>query len=580
VNSSKLFSYYFRKSPLFRTLFEILVIVGILTVAALIGIKIRHVPAITNINPPVGSPGDLVIIRGKNFGNSRDMSYVEVGGSHLTASSYLAWSDTEIKVILPANVKDGLVIVGTNSARSKPAFFANEREIPGSVPQNLQTSMPAISGVSINGAVSGLLSVKPGDLIVITGSNFGNTYDDSSIFFSSARENKINASPVFTSNNYSEQGTLQVNIIPASRSDYDYAYWSDTEIRVYVPDGAADGMLYVETPKGKSTSQRISVSSPIGTKKFLSHHTYLLQLSADIADAVSEKNSTITLRVPRPQTSASQPIVEMTECSPDPVIADYQHTIIHQIQTSKILPGKKQFRENFVISVYEVDTTINPDRAGSYNNMNKILYSATTRNDHCVPSTNGNIVNLAQQIVKKEKNPYKIAQLIYDYLLDNYRLLQTVRAGNISPLDLLNKKSGDSYDFAIIYTALLRATGIPALPDGGILVDRDMKVRDHWWTEFYLAGFGWVPVDPALGAGLNYKRWTEIENPRKFYFGNLDSQHILFSHGWNAIKPGSPNSKIVQRPRSYALQSIWEESSASTIRYSSFWNTPAVLGVY
>ena len=132
----------------------------------------------------------------------------------------------------------------------------------------------------------------------------------------------------------------------------------------------------------------------------------------------------------------------------------------------------------------------------------------------------------------------------------------------------------------MIYTALLRACGIPALPDSGILVSSDLKSSDHWWCEFFLPGLGWIPVDPALGAGLKFQAWQIDINPSQYYFGNLDGQHILFSRGWNEIKPSAPNNRTVHRSRSYALQSIWEEANGKVIKYSSYWSNPIIVGVY
>ena len=129
-------------------------------------------------------------------------------------------------------------------------------------------------------------------------------------------------------------------------------------------------------------------------------------------------------------------------------------------------------------------------------------------------------------------------------------------------------------------TSLLRSLKIPAKIMSGVLVDSDLKTRNHWWNEFYIENFGWIPVDLALGAGLEYSYFHHSEDKEKYYFGNLDSQHVLFSSDWNVIKPSLSNNKIVYRPRSYALQNIWEESTDGTDSYSSFWNNPVVLGVY
>ena len=46
------------------------------------------------------------------------------------------------------------------------------------------------------------------------------------------------------------------------------------------------------------------------------------------------------------------------------------------------------------------------------------------------------------------------------------------------------------------------------------------------------------------------------------------------------LKPFAADNKIVQQPRSYALQSIWEEASESTVKYSSYWSVPVVKGIY
>ena len=79
-----------------------------------------------------------------------------------------------------------------------------------------------------------------------------------------------------------------------------------------------------------------------------------------------------------------------------------------------------------------------------------------------------------------------------------------------------------------------------------------------------------------------YKKWSEGNSvdDKDFYFGNLDSHHITFSRGWNQLKPFSLDNKIVQQPRSFALQSIWEEANVSTVKYSSYWSVPVVKGVY
>ena len=241
---------------------------------------------------------------------------------------------------------------------------------------------------------------------------------------------------------------------------------------------------------------------------------------------------------------------------------------------------KKRFSEDFMIYVYEMRTEISAAKLGKRDGINPELYEYATRADECVPSDDEAVHDLLKKIIGNEKNAYNIAALTYNYMVENFTVLNDVRRGKISSLDLIKTKTGDAYDFAIIFTALLRAAGIPALPDSGILVDADMKAKNHWWCEFYLSEFGWVPADPALGAGLDYQPWRKDTDVKKYYFGNLDAQHILFSRGWNEIKPSSPQNKTVTRRRTFALQGIWEEALGKNIKYGSYWADPVVLGVY
>ena len=86
-------------------------------------------------------------------------------------------------------------------------------------------------------------------------------------------------------------------------------------------------------------------------------------------------------------------------------------------------------------------------------------------------------------------------------------------------------------------------------------------------------------MDVALGAGMEYGEWDDLKG-QDYYFGNLDSHRICFTRGLTEQKPFAPNSKIVYYPKSFALQTIWEEASEDVTEYSSFWSVPVVKGVY
>lgn len=569
MDSSGKFSYSLRKYPIVRVLSVVFIISLILGVIYLIGFRTKLVPEITSVVPPVGSPGDLVVINGENFGSVRDMSYVEIAGSKLTASSYISWSNNCIKIVLPANVQDGLLVVGTKEMRSKPALFANEVEIPVPVPAVQQVTKPVITMLS-----SDKLSV--GELLVISGNNFGDSKNQSKVLFTMDCNNKISEA------DYKNVALFTENMIPASEDDFDYVSWSNTEISVRVPDGASSGLVIVDTGREKSDPKEFVVNTEAGRKEYLNKKIYLVEYTADIADVVTNDISTITLRCPVPFSSPAQPQVEITDVVPEPILVNYQNNLIHQITRSRNNTPKSVFKQNFVLPVFEVRANVNVTKIGNYKNTEKNLLSGALKADTLIPCDDKSVKELCEKIIGKEKNPWSKAKFIYDYMCENFSVLSKVRKGDSDPLDLIKKGNGDAYDFAVICTALLRAAEIPAYTDSGILVNQDLQTQTHWWCEFYIDKVGWIPCDPALGAGLEYKQWTDsdVVDAKNFYFGNMDSHHIMFSRGWSQLKPFSADSKIVQQPRSFALQSIWEEASKDTAKYSSYWSVPVVKGVY
>lgn len=571
MNSSSAFNYFFRKSPLLRTLLWILFAALFTFISLFISKKLKSLPEIKELTPPVGSPGDIVIINGHGFGNSKDSSCVDFGGNNLTASSYILWSDEQIKIVLPPDFQDGLVTVKTKNGRSNPAFFANANAAPVAVMPDKSSILPVITSFSPESPVIG------GEFIIY-GTNFGTIRDKSQVFFSIQRgENRLQRNENDDSGIEKKEN---LRFIPCNEDDFDYEYWSDNEIRVRIPDGAVAGEAYVQTAKGKSPEIFVKVSGKAGVKAFISPKTYLIQTAVDIDDTANDKDSSIILRCPSPYITAAQPLVQLTNSKYEPVIENYQHSTIYQVRKDNGKEEKKRFSEDFMIYVYETRTEISAAKLGKRDGINTELYEYATRADECVLSDDEAVHDLLKKIIGNEKNAYNIAALVYNYMTENFTVLGDIRRGKISPIDLIDKKHGDAYDFAMIFTALLRAAGIPALPDSGILIGADMKAQNHWWCEFYLSEFGWVPADPALGAGLDYQLWRKDTDVRKYYFGNLDAQHILFSRGWNEIKPSSPQNKTVTRQRTFALQEIWEEALGTNIKYSSYWADPVVLGVY
>lgn len=568
-----LISLLFRKYSSVRLGILLVLIAAALFFISLATAKTKKYPVITSILPAVGSPGDTMVIKGSYFGSSRSSSFVEIGGSRITASGYLSWTDDTIKLVLPSNVQDGLIFVQTQAGRSKPEFFANETGIPVASLETAKTEQPAITSIQPQ-------NCEYGTLVTISGANFGTARGKSQVLFTANRDDAKQRQQ----NAGDKTGEMELQFIAANPADFDYESWNESEIKVRVPDGTAAGAVIIRTDKGESNSYVLNVSVTPEEKSFTSRKTYIVEVYADIENIISKKGAAVTLRMPKPAVSAGEPFAEMTECSPEPLLADLKNTLVYRIElekNTKASADKKQFRQKYIISAYDISTNIQAKSVRQFTESGRQLYKTYTAADELIKK-DAAVVSLAKKITGTERNPYLKAKLIYSYLLENYTLSKTLRSSTASPYDLAGKvKSGDAYDFAVLYTALLRASDIPAAVMGGVLVNTDLASVPHWWTEFYLEGYGWIPCDVALGMGLPYKSFKTVENPEEYYFGNLDGQHIAFSKGWNELKRSlQEKSKTVCRQKTYALQSIWEESSEGSVNYSSLWIDPVVIGIY
>ncbi|HZK19685.1 MAG TPA: transglutaminase domain-containing protein [Treponemataceae bacterium] len=548
--------YFFRKHTLFRAGVYALVFFLAVGVSVFLANWGAPAPLVVDMNPAVGEPGDILTIRGKYFADKDTSSYVEIGGNRITSSLYLSWQDDTIKIVLPPNIEDGLVYVCTKNGCSEPRMFANKQTIPVPAPQNPQVTNPLVYSLSDT-------QCSVGDIITLNGSNFGELRGESEVLFPTSEMTE----------------KRQPIMIACSVSDKDYQYWSATEVQVRVPDGAVSGVISVKTNKGTSAGYPLEIVSRAGEKKFNNKLTYVLSINADVSDAVFEKNALITLFIPKPVADSRQRDITISVSEPEPTMKDFMNTVVHQLELNS-KNEKKTVLESYVLSVWGVQTTINEWNVSNYSKLTITLYSEYLKSDAVTPSDNKAIQNVAASIIKNEKNPWIKARLLYDYILNNFTVLAHTRASDADVLDLLKTKEGDAYDYAVVYTSLLRAAEIPAVTKAGILVDSTLKTRNHWWCEFYIEDIGWVPADPAMGDGYVFGTFVSTESSANDHFGTIDSRHIAFSHGLNSIKPAYSKSKKIHREKTWALMSIWEESSVDTFEYSSFWSDVMVTGVY
>ncbi|HEV3254702.1 MAG TPA: transglutaminase-like domain-containing protein [Candidatus Acidoferrales bacterium] len=147
--------------------------------------------------------------------------------------------------------------------------------------------------------------------------------------------------------------------------------------------------------------------------------------------------------------------------------------------------------------------------------------------DHLVP-LDQRIHDLSAEVTAGKTTPLEKARAIYDYVLANMKYDKSGTGwGNGDIYWACDAKRGNCTDFHALFIGLARAAGIPAKFEIGLPVPADKPDGEiggyHCWAEFYLEGYGWVPVDAS-------EAWKDPSR-RDYFFGAHDANRVQFSVG-------------------------------------------------
>ena len=514
-------------------------------------------PEIHSINPRIGRMGDILVILGRGFGEERNQSYVSIAGTPPVSSSYLSWNDAEIIVRVPDFGDSGLVFVHIGNNRSNPALFSNQSIMPATILQ-AEGNGPRITSIE---PVSGPI----GTLLTIRGSNFGVSRKDSGVFFPWESESQQSFSDL------PYQAYVEV-----SEAEFGYEFWSEREIRIRVPSGAVSGNLELRTPRGNSRPVLFEITGKPGTKTYRDRRNYTFSVMLDIDIETAFSPNTLYVWMPQPSPSSYQRNIRLLSRTPEPFIDNHYGTSIFQF--IDVSSGTKHgIIMSFSADVYALETDIRNQAAVRLNRPSPIAERYTLAST-LIPSNNPEIIARARQIVGNERFPYGQAQRIYNWLLSSGGILTSPFQGDL--FDALEENRADNYSAALLFCALARSLDIPAIPVEGVLINRQRQTNRHFWAEFWLDGMGWVPVDPALGAGAAPPNFTLREDHEQFYFGNMDNQRLTFSRGERFLAQMAPQGRSVVSSRDNSLQNLWIEVAGGLQLYSYVWDDVTITGLY
>lgn len=502
--------------------------------------------------------GEVLTIRGTHFGDAREDSYVSIAGIIPTASSYIEWKNDRIAVRIPEFGDSGLVYIHSGNKKSNAALFTNRATMPQLISGSEEGDGPRILSVDP-------LSGRIGSAVTIQGRNFGASRENGRVVFAWDAESPPSAPA-------SVRGPGRVEVF---ESEFGYEVWSDREIRVRVPDGAVSGNLEVITGRGNGSPVFFDVAERPGTKIFKDKRSYAVSYAVDVKAEKVVGPNTLYLWVPTPQLSSSQRSVQRLSRSTEPFVEEHRGTSLFQFKD--LSEGSAAgVQLSYLVDVYAVETQVRP-QAIKRDAVSPIR-AAYTLPTPLIPSDDGEIAKLAARIVAKEKNPYLQARRLYEWLTAQGGI--TAQPVSHGAREAAAGAGADAYAAALLFCAMARSLEIPAIPVSGFLVDRSRKATRHFWAEFWIDGFGWVPVDPALGSGAAPESFSLRSDAASYYFGNLDNQRITFSRGQTGPTQMDPRGRTTQRTRDYSLQTLWEEAIGGLESYSSLWGDLVITGIY
>jgi len=178
-----------------------------------------------------------------------------------------------------------------------------------------------------------------------------------------------------------------------------------------------------------------------------------------------------------------------------------------------------------------------PAREAAWDPADYALYLAPTS----LGPLDGPVKALADKIVAGKTTVLEKAKAIYDWTCENtYRNPDTRGCGAGDVCKLLEDPGGKCADIHSVFVALARAAGVPSREVFGIrqgkTAEQDITTWQHCWAEFYLPGYGWVPVDPGDVRKAMLVEKLQLDSPRTqelrtYFWGGIDPYRVKLGEG-------------------------------------------------
>lgn len=265
--------------------------------------------------------------------------------------------------------------------------------------------------------------------------------------------------------------------------------------------------------------------------------SYLGEVTIDVPRKELPKTGVVKIWVPLPIQTASQVNPRVVSIAPAKYVRsvpkmDGDFGLVYCEIPMTDLKEDLSLKVSYTFTHYQQRFFIDPAKVLPYDKQ-RALYKTYTRSRGNTLVTPG-IAREAKRVAGKEKNPYLAAKKLYDHVVKNipYSFVPhaTVQMlGIAESVYVFENRHGDCGAQSMFFVAMCRALGIPARSTGGYQIVPGVA-GTHFWAEFYLEGYGWIPVDITVAEISDWSgEITEAERTRfkEFFFGNQDPYRYI-----------------------------------------------------
>jgi transglutaminase-like putative cysteine protease len=334
-------------------------------------------------------------------------------------------------------------------------------------------------------------------------------------------------------------GFLPCDVSQCIESDGETWYFEDTinNIRSHNLDLTREATAAKGETPFYDQMKEIAFAPPEGAANYQDPVTWegteLLSVPADKLP----KTGTLRLWIPLPVETESQRDVIIVSVEPAQYVKSQTGTgadiglVYLEVPLTEVTGAFLNVTARFRYTQYEQRFAIDLASVREYNTSDPeyLKYTASGKNIVITPEMKAK----ALEIVGNETNPYLQAEKLYWYVVGHYYSnvphARLSAGGTPESVYMLESGFGDCGTQSMYFAALCRSLGIPARAIGGYQLVPGHE-GTHFWSEYYLPGYGWVPNDVTIAEGAEWSydaTEEERQQYKAYYASNLDPYRYI-----------------------------------------------------